>query len=69
MPTKQFPTTGHRTNLAASLESFLKANPALHLGGDVDFHQERRHQLEVFGWHNLPRDKQAPIGKVEFHAI
>jgi len=69
MSSKQIPTTGHRTTLASSPESFLKANPALHLGGDVDFHQERRHHLEVFGWHNLPKEKQAPIGKVEFYAI
>lgn len=69
MSSKQIPTTGHRTELTSSLKSFLKANPGLHLGGDVDFHQERRHHLELFGWHNLAKDKQAPIGKVEFTAI
>lgn len=65
----QIPSTGDRTTLAASLKTFLKDNPNLHLGGDVDFHQERRHHLEVFGFHKLPKDRQAPIGKVEFTAV
>lgn len=69
MSTDAIPTTGHRTTLAPSLATFLKDNPTLHLGGDVDFHSERRHHLEVFGWHNLSEDKRAPIGKVEFTAI
>ncbi|XXH01427.1 L-xylulose reductase [Hypoxylon texense] len=29
-------------------------------------HTERRRHLEVFGIHNLPRDKQAPVGRVHF---
>ncbi|TVY78101.1 Carboxylesterase NlhH [Lachnellula suecica] len=63
------PKTGSRSTLASSISTFLKDNPALHLGGDVDFHQERRHHLEVFGFHALPQDKQAPIGKVEFEGV
>lgn len=69
MPTEQIPKTAGRTTLAPSIASFLKDNPALHLGGDVDFHEERRHHLEVFGWHNLPDSKKAPIGRVEHTAI
>lgn len=69
MSSDKIPTVGHRTTLAPSLSSFLKDNPSLHLGGDVDFHSERRHHLEVFGRHNLPEDKRAPIGKVEFSAV
>jgi acetyl esterase/lipase len=51
------------------MSSFLKDNPTLHLGGDVDFHQERRHHTEVYGFHNLEEAKQAPIGRVEFTAV
>ena len=69
MSTSDIPTTGHRTTLAKSIESFLKSNPSLHLGGDVDFHQERRHHLDIFGFHNLDQSKQAPIGRVEFTAV
>lgn len=70
MSTNKIPTTASRASeLAPSLNTFLKQNPDLHLGGDVDFHQERRHHLEVFGFHNLPEAKRAPIGKVEFIAI
>lgn len=60
---------GHRTTLAPSLNTFLKDNPSLHLGGDVDFHSERRHHLEVFGWHSLSKDKQTPISKLEYTAV
>ncbi|KAL2433663.1 hypothetical protein ABEF95_009023 [Exophiala dermatitidis] len=63
------PKTGTRSTLASSISQFLKDHPTLHLGGANDFHQERRHHLEVFGFHALPKDKQAPIGKVEFHGI
>lgn len=63
------PATGDRTVLASSIATFLKDNPDLHLGGEVDFHQERRHHLEIFGWHALPETKRAPLGKVEFSAI
>lgn len=69
MSSQSIPKTAGRTTLAASLGAFLEDNPTLHLGGDVDFHSERRHHLEVFGWHNLPEDKRSPIGKVEFTAI
>ena len=68
MSTK-IPKVGTRSTLAASVLSFLKDNPDLHLGGDDDFHQERRHHLEVFGFHALPESKQAPIGRVEFEAV
>jgi acetyl esterase/lipase len=49
--------------------TFLKEHPSLHLGGQEDFHEERRHHLEVFGFHALPKEKQAPIGKVEFTVV
>ncbi|KAI1769827.1 hypothetical protein F4818DRAFT_446810 [Hypoxylon cercidicola] len=38
-----------------SQHSFLDQHPQLRLSGDEDFHGERRHHLEVFGIHNLPR--------------
>ncbi|KAG6366931.1 hypothetical protein INS49_001112 [Diaporthe citri] len=60
----QIPSIGHLTTLAASLKIFLSDNPNLHLGGDIDFHQERRHHLEILGFHKLPKNKQAPIGKL-----
>lgn len=69
MSSNQIPSQGHRTVLATSIQTFLKDNPDLHLGGDVDFHQERRHHTKIFGFHNLPAEKQAPIGKVEFAAV
>ncbi|KAI0146985.1 Alpha/Beta hydrolase protein [Xylariaceae sp. FL1272] len=65
----QIPTTGTRTQLAASVKAFLSENPTLHLGGRGDFHAERRHHLQVFGFHNLPREKQAPIGHVHFDGV
>ena len=65
----KIPNTGTRSTVASSISSFLKDNPNLHLGGDVDFHSERRHHLEVFGFHRLPEEKQARIGKVEFNAV
>lgn len=69
MAKSSIPKIGERTKLASSISSFLKDNPTLHLGGDVDFHQERRHHLEVFGFHALSEEKRAPIGKVEFHMV
>jgi acetyl esterase/lipase len=63
------PTTGNRTELAWSVKQFLMNRPALHLGGHEDFHQERRHHLEVFGFHKLPENLRAPIGRVEFTAV
>ncbi|EED21515.1 hydantoin racemase (Dcg1), putative [Talaromyces stipitatus ATCC 10500] len=41
----------------------------LHLGGEADFYKERRHHLEVLGFHALPEDKKAPIGAVEFEGV
>ncbi|KAI1260912.1 Alpha/Beta hydrolase protein [Xylariaceae sp. FL1019] len=65
----RIPTTGTRTQLAPSIKTFLSQNPTLHLGGREDFHAKRRHHLEVFGFHNLPREKQAPIGHVHFDGV
>ncbi|KAL8825705.1 MAG: hypothetical protein Q9170_007690 [Blastenia crenularia] len=48
MPAK-IPKVGTRSNLADSVAVFLKDHPNLHLGGDGDFHQERRHHLETIG--------------------
>lgn len=69
MTSQEIPERGHRTTLAASIQTFLKQNPELHLGGDVDFHKERRHHTQVFGFHKLDKSKQASIGKVEFTAV
>ncbi|KAK8054812.1 Alpha/Beta hydrolase protein [Apiospora rasikravindrae] len=69
MASNEIPMTGGRTTLASSVGQFLKDNPSLHLGGQVDFHEERRHHLEVFGFHNLPQEKQGPIGRVEFAEV
>lgn len=63
------PQVGTRTELAQSIKQFLKGRPSLHLGGQEDFHQERRHHLEVFGFHALPKSLQAPIGRVEFAGV
>jgi acetyl esterase/lipase len=52
-----------------SIAQFLKDNPSLHLGGDEDFHGERRKHLEVFGIHSIPSAKQHAIGDVEFTAV
>ncbi|KAI1385767.1 Alpha/Beta hydrolase protein [Hypoxylon trugodes] len=60
---------GNRTTLSSSVKSFLERHPDLHLGGNEDFHIERRHHLDVFGFHNLPKDKQAPIGRVHFDGV
>lgn len=62
------PRTADRSTLAASISSFLKRHPHLHLSGDLDIYTERRRHLDVFGFHNLEEDKRAPIGKVEFTA-
>ncbi|KAK8043924.1 hypothetical protein PG994_012762 [Apiospora phragmitis] len=69
MPSKEIPMTGTRTTLSSSVGQFLQDHPSLHLGGQVDFHEERRHHLEVFGFHQLPREKQAAIRRVEFAAV
>jgi hypothetical protein len=34
----KIPNVGIRSTPDKQFETFLKANPALHLGGDVDFH-------------------------------
>lgn len=70
MPDTNIPTTGSRApQLKPSVEQFLKDNPDLHLGGEQDFHGERAHHLSTFGIHAIPKDKQHPIGQVEFTAI
>lgn len=69
MTTSNIPTTSSRTSLSPEIQKFLADNPSLHLGGEEDFHAERRHHLEVFGFHALPADKIRPIGEVEFTAI
>jgi acetyl esterase/lipase len=64
------PKIGTRSKqLNASISSFLKAHPDLHLGGEEDFHAERRKHLDVFGLHKLPNEGVHPIGEVEFTAI
>ncbi|WVR08950.1 hypothetical protein IAU60_006009 [Kwoniella sp. DSM 27419] len=65
----EIPTTGSRTELHTSIKAFLEKFPDLHLGGQEDFHAERAHHLEVFGFHNIPVDKVHPIGDVEFTAV
>lgn len=69
MTTKDIPTRGNRTQLASSIQTFLKDHPDLHLGGLEDFHAERAHHLEVFGITNIPSSKHHPIGSVEYTAI
>lgn len=69
MTSNELPTTGTRTTLDTQLEAFISQNPALHLGGPDDFHDERSHHTKVFGFHNLEKSKQAPISNVEFTAI
>jgi alpha/beta hydrolase fold len=66
----QIPKTARRSSfIAPSLADFLNRNSDLHLGGEADFHQERRHHLEVLGFHALPENKKAPIGRVEFEGV
>ena len=69
MTHQKIPTTGTRTQLKGSVAAFLKEFPDLHLGGQEDFHDERRKHLEVFGIHNIPQEKVQPIHDVEFTAI
>lgn len=69
MTTQNIPHVAGRTSLYPEIKKFLHDNPDLHLGEEGDFHDERRHHLEVFGIHSLPQDKVNPIGKVEFTAI
>jgi hypothetical protein len=65
----QDPKIGTRTKLVPSIAQFLEDNPSLHLGGDEDFHSERRKHQEIFGIYNIPKEKQHPIGEVEFTAV
>lgn len=69
MSFSSIPKTGTRTKLCTSISTFLKDHDTLHLGGDEDFHAERRKHLEVFGFHYIPKDKQHTIGEVEFTAL
>ncbi|KAI0891426.1 Alpha/Beta hydrolase protein [Annulohypoxylon nitens] len=62
------PDIGTRSILVPSIEKFLDEHPNLHLGGK-DFHAERRHHLEIFGFHNLPKHAQAPIGHIHFDGV
>jgi len=63
------PLTGNRTTVVASIKAFLTEHSTLHLGGDGDFHAERKHHLDVFDFHNLPKNDVHPISDVEFTAI
>lgn len=69
MSSSTLPIEGTRTTLDKEIEDFLKENPDLHLGGDVDFHQERSHHTKIFGFHKLDLSLQCPIKDVEFTAI
>ena len=69
MTQQKIPQTGSRSHLDGSISAFLKEFPDLHLGGQEDFHDERRKHLEVFGIHKIPKDKIYPIHNVEFTAI
>ncbi|KAL3477182.1 Alpha/Beta hydrolase protein [Aspergillus californicus] len=69
MPQRQIPSTGSRGQLNDSISSFLQQFPDLHLGGQEDFHDERRKHLNAFGIHSLPSDRVHPIHDVEFTAI
>ncbi|KAK8187945.1 lipase/esterase [Phyllosticta capitalensis] len=69
MPEPRIPTTANRTALAPSLSTFLRLFPKLRLGGEEDFHAERRRHLEVFGIHAIPKEKVHSIHEVEFTAI
>ncbi|KAF1362587.1 alpha/beta-hydrolase [Lizonia empirigonia] len=66
---QSIPKTGTCTKLIPSIAHFLKDNASLHLGGDEDFHSERRKHLSVFGIHAIPSGKQHAIGSVEFTSI
>ncbi|KAI1865607.1 hypothetical protein JX265_007930 [Neoarthrinium moseri] len=65
----QTPTVGERTILPTSIKSFPEDNPALRMDGRENFHQERRHHLEVLGLSNLAETRSAPIGRVKFAGI
>ncbi|KAL7619561.1 hypothetical protein AAE478_010102 [Parahypoxylon ruwenzoriense] len=71
MPEQDIPTRGTRTTLAPSVKCFLEQHPQLRLGGDEDFHAERRRHLEVFGIHALAPAGLMPasIGRVHFDGV
>ena len=69
MSQQSIPKTGSRGQLNSSVSSFLEKFPDLRLGGQEDFHDERRKHLEVFGIQEIPKDKVHPIHDVEFTAI
>ena len=69
MTRQKIPRTGSRGHPEDSISAFLQKFPDMHLGGQEDFHNERRKHLEVFGIHNIPKDKVHPINEVEFTAI
>jgi acetyl esterase/lipase len=69
MTASNIPPTASRTSLAPEIQKLLNDHRTLYLGGEEDFHAERRHHIEVFGLHALPRDKIRPIGEIEFTAI
>nr|POE56684.1 hypothetical protein CFP56_33656 [Quercus suber] len=66
---KDIPITGSRTALNPDIQKFLADNQELYLGGEEDFHAERRHRLQVLGIHAIPHDKIHPISEVEFTTI
>lgn len=66
---QSIPKTGNRSQLNVTVSSFLEQFPALHLGGQEDFHDERSKHLGIFGIHGIPKDKVNPIHDVEFTAI
>lgn len=63
------PKTGTRSTIDAELKAFLDDHKDLRLGGANDPRTERAHHLEVFGFHSLPKQLRAPIGRVEDIAI
>lgn len=66
----QIPKTAVRSpSIASSLADFLNNHPNLHLGGENGFVRERKHHLEILGFHALPDNQKAPIGEVEFEGV
>ena len=69
MTSENIPTVGSRSQLDSSIATFLKNHADLHLGGLADFHSERAHHLQVFGFHNIPKEHANPIHEVDFIAL
>lgn len=67
--TSTIPKEGTRSTLDAEVKLFLERHPKLHLGGDEDFHGERRYHSDVFSIHQLPVEQHAPISRVEFTGL